>query len=147
MARKSPPPPPPPRPRPTTARRLTPPPGAAERRRHPRYELFAQLQLRSGGEVALLTIDNISAGGLRIALGTGEYPGVRVGDDVSVFLDLGDDEVGKPLTLDAQAEIVRVDLGGPERPAAIALMWTSQEATFTSQLSHILRAVKKLAGE
>ncbi len=103
--------------------------------------------MRVGGEVALLNVNNISAGGLLIGLGVGEHPGVRVGDEVSVFLDLGDDDEGKPVTLDAAAEVVRVDLGGLGRPAAIALMWTADAVAFTDQLARVLAAVRKLAGE
>ena len=114
-----------------------PPPGAAERRRAERIELLAQIELRrGGGEVVLLPVVNISAGGVFLRIDTGMLlRGLRVGDRVGLFLDCGAD-----VTLDVEAEVVRVDLlGGPERSAGIALMWASSDPEFAENLTRALR--------
>ena len=109
-----------------------------ERRAHPRYDLTVEVAISQGGDYAALHASNISAGGLRIELAPGEYPGVEIGTAVRVHLDLGSDKYGRPLDLDAEAEVVRVDLGGPGRRASFALMWTSASADVARQLSVIL---------
>jgi hypothetical protein len=119
-----------------SGRRPPPPPGA-ERRRSERVELLAQVQLRRGdGEVALLPVANISAGGVLLRVEPGTMPrGLRVGGPVGVYLDLGGD-----LSLDGEAEVVRLDLlGGPGRSPGIALMWTSSDPAFAEKLALVLR--------
>jgi hypothetical protein len=116
-----------------------PPPGAKDRRQSERLELLAQLELRrGGGEVVLLPVLNISAGGVFLRIDGGSLQrGLRVGDPVGVFLDCGND-----VTLDVDAEVVRVDLmGGPDRPAGIALMWASADPAFAEKLTRALRMV------
>jgi hypothetical protein len=113
-----------------------PPPGAAERRRADRLELLAHIELRrGGGEVVLLPVINISAGGVFLRIDDGMLRGMRVGDPVGVFLDCGGE-----VTLDVDAEVVRMDLmGGPDRPAGIALMWASSDPSFSENLTAALR--------
>lgn len=118
---------------------LPPLPGAAERRHAERLELLAQIELRRGeGEVVLMPVVNISAGGVFLRIDAGMLRGMRVGDPVGVFLDCGDD-----VTLDVEAEVVRVDLlgGGPDRPAGVALMWASADPAFSENLTRALRRV------
>jgi hypothetical protein len=109
-----------------------------DRRAHVRHEIITQVSMRHGGEVAVLIATNISAGGLFIELGAGEIPGVSPGTEVSVALDLGSDKYGRPLRLGCDAEVVRVDLGGPGRRPGFALMWTSTDAMVATQLAVIL---------
>ena len=94
--------------------------------------------MRQGGEVAILMATNISAGGLFIELTPGELPSVHPGSEVTVHLDLGSDKYGRPLSLSSEAEVVRVDLGGPQRNPGFALMWTSGDSAVASQLAVIL---------
>jgi len=109
-----------------------------ERRQHPRYDVAVEVAITLGGDVSRVNASNISAGGLRVDLAQGEYPGVEIGTEVRVHLDLGSDKYGRPLDLDSEAEVVRVDLGGPDRTPGFALMWTSTEAAVARQLSVIL---------
>ena len=86
-----------------------PPPPGAERRRTHRVELLAQVQLRRGdGEVFLLPVVNISAGGafLRLEAGVG-ISSLVVGDQVDIFLDLGSSHM-----LDLAAQVLRIDVQG-----------------------------------
>ena len=110
-----------------------------ERRQSERLELLAQIELRRGStEVVLLPVVNISAGGVFLRIEGGSLQnGLRVGDPVGVFLDCGAD-----VTLDVEAEVVRVDLlGGQGRPAGIALMWASADPAFAEKLTLALRRV------
>ncbi|HUS63179.1 MAG TPA: PilZ domain-containing protein [Kofleriaceae bacterium] len=118
-----------------------PPPRAEDRRQSERVELLAQIELRRGGaEVVLLPVLNISAGGVFLRIDGGALQGgLRVGDQVGVFLDCGED-----VTLDVDAEVVRVDLmGSPGRPAGIALMWASADPAFAENLTRALRVVAR----
>ena len=112
-----------------------------------RYELLAQLQLRTGGDVAILDVRNVSSGGVLIGLSAHEHPDVREDEEVRVFMDIGDDTNGQPIDLDTVARVVRVDLGGVNRPASIALQWTSEDPAFMVSLSRLIARVRELAGE
>ena len=114
-----------------------PPPPGAERRRTHRVELLAQVQLRRGdGEVFLLPVSNISAGGafLRLEPGIG-ISSLVVGDQVDIFLDLG-----SSFTLDLPAQVLRIDVkGGDGRVAGIGLRWTSTDPTLGDRLDAALK--------
>ena len=113
-----------------------PPPPGAERRRSNRVELLAQVQLRRGdGEVFLLPVSNISAGGafLRLERGVG-ISSLSVGDQVDIFLDLG-----SSFTLDLDAQVLRIDVQGAEgRVAGIGLCWTSTDPALLARLDQAL---------
>ena len=114
-----------------------PPPPGAERRRTHRVELLAQVQLRRGdGEVFLLPVTNISAGGafLRLEQGVG-ISSLVVGDQVDIFIDLG-----SSFTLDLPAQVLRIDIkGGDGRVAGIGLRWTSSDAAVSERLEAALK--------
>jgi len=109
-----------------------------DRREHQRFPVLTQISMHRGGAASELQATNISAGGIFVELVEGAYPGVHPGNKVSVHFDLGSDDYGRPLDLTADAEVVRVDLGGPGRPAGFALMWTSHDSAVASQLAVIL---------
>ena len=118
-----------------------PPPPGSERRRAERVEILAQVELRHGdGDVVLLPVANISAGGVLLKIDKGMLlRGLRVGHTVGLFLDLGED-----VSLTVDAEIVRVDvLGGTGRPPGIALMWTSSDPAFAATLAHAMQRFQK----
>jgi hypothetical protein len=109
-----------------------------ERRRHERHDVEVRISMIHGGDSSVLRASNISAGGLKIDLGPRDMVSVDVGTVVRVHLDLGADKYGRPLDVECDAEIVRVDLGGPDRQAGFALMWTSTDAAVARQLAVIL---------
>lgn len=98
----------------------------------------AQIRLSRNGKISVLPVANISAGGVLLKLHRGQLPGVVLGEEVTVSMDFGPDNYGDPLELDVAAEVVRVDLGSPDRPAGIALMWTSQDPEVAQQLALVL---------
>ena len=109
----------------------------ADRRRHRRFPILTEISLGKGA-ASELQATNISAGGIFVQLVQGAYPNVQPGSRVTVHLDLGSDDYGRPLDLTAEAEVVRVDLGGPGRAPGFALMWTSEDSAVASQLAVIL---------
>jgi hypothetical protein len=104
--------------------------------------VFAQIELRDSGEVSVCWTSNISAGGLYIERGEGELAGVRAGDQITVYLDLGNDHEGQSLELQAPAEVVRVDDAKPGRRAGVALMWVSEDPGVAQQLARVLQHVR-----
>lgn len=119
-----------------------PTPPGRDRRRHTRYDIFAQIQLRRGADVSVLPVLNISAGGVLVELAEGEHPAVRPGETVDVFLDTGDLEQDSSESFETAAEVVRVDLGGPGRRPTIALMWTSDDPAMVEVLGRILTRMR-----
>jgi hypothetical protein len=93
----------------------------------------------------VLDVDNISAGGIRLRLSPTQMPIGRLGEAVTVYFDVGPDSYGDPLDLEVDAEVVRVDLGGPGRPAGIALMWTSTDPAVPQRLALVLDHLRSLA--
>src|SRR5262245_56739701 len=98
-----------------------PPPPGPERRRSARVELLAQVPLQRGdGEVYVLPIVNISWGGAFLRLEHGvSIPSLTVGDQVSIFLELG------AVTLDLDAVVLRLESAG--REAGIGLKWSTPD--------------------
>jgi hypothetical protein len=114
-----------------------PPPPGAERRRTHRVELLAQVQLRRGdGEVFLLPVVNISAGGafLRLEAGVG-ISSLVVGDQVDIFLDLGSNHM-----VDLSAQVLRIDVQGDGgRVAGIGLRWSAKDPASQGRLEAALK--------
>jgi len=73
---------------------------ADNRRRHERYNVYAQVELAHDGELVILPVRNLSLGGAFVEAPIGEYPKIKVGSRFEVALSLGDDldeEDGAPL--------------------------------------------------
>jgi hypothetical protein len=120
----------------TAPRKPPPPPPGAPARRHPRFELIAQVELRRGEEVVVLPVGNISAGGVFVKLERGASLGLSSGDAVSVFVAA--EEGDEDLAFGMDAVVVHVDGGGGDRPAGVGLMWTSTDAAPVAILSRLL---------
>jgi hypothetical protein len=112
--------------------------GGRERRKAVREQVTARVTLRRSDEASVLEVRNISAGGILLALAPGQRPTVALGEEVTVYFDVGPDSYGDPLDLEVDAEVVRVDLGGPGRPPGIALMWTATDPEVPRQLALVL---------
>ena len=117
-------------------------PGRHDRRSAPREPVVARVTLRHSDAASELDVDDVSAGGIRLRPALRQMPVVRVGDAVTVYFDVGPDAYGDPLDLEVDAEVVRVDLGGPNRPAGIALMWTSKDPAVPQRLALVLEHLR-----
>lgn len=110
------------------------PPGA-ERRRSERFELLAHVELRRDGEVSLLPVVNISAGGMLVRLEAGALADVAVDEHVSVFLDISD--LPEPITLTLDASVVRVN-----GVSSVALKWTATDGERHVQLAKLIDYIR-----
>jgi hypothetical protein len=116
------------------SRRPPPPPGS-ERRKHPRFELLAQIELRAGGEIELVDLADISAGGGFIQLDRGSDLVLEPGQTIRVALSVGDDgELG----FETDAEVVRRVPPSSGRGAGYGLMWTSHDGAVAHAIAAVL---------
>ncbi len=110
-----------------------------ERRVHPRLDVMVEVSVRQGAKVTQLNAANLSAGGMFLEVDkAAAIPGVAIGDEVAVHLDMGSDRFGRPLEIRSPAEVVRIDLGGPGRRAGFAIMWSSADPALVHQLAVVL---------
>jgi hypothetical protein len=65
------------------------------RRRHERYNVYAQVELAHDGELVLLPVRNLSIGGAFVEAPIGDYPKIKVGSRFELSLSIGDDEGGE----------------------------------------------------
>lgn len=118
-------------------RRKPPLPPGAERRRFERFDLFAQVELELDGDVLVLPIKNISAGGLLLQADPSDLAAIELDAAVTVHLDVT--ELAEPLAITMQASVVRV-VGGPS--PSIAVMWTSVDANAVMKLAKLLEYLR-----
>jgi hypothetical protein len=116
-----------------------------ERRVHPRLDVMVDVSVRQGAKITQLNAANLSAGGMFLEVEAGAYPGVAIGDEVAVHLDMGSDKFGRPLEIQSPAEVVRIDLGGPDRRAGFAVMWSSADPALVHQLAVVLEYLAERA--
>jgi hypothetical protein len=113
------------------------PPGA-ERRRAERFDLLAQVELEVDGDVLVLPVVNISAGGVLLRAEHGEATALTVDDRVTVHLDVSD--LPQPITVTMDASVVRIVDNGSS--PTIALMWTSTDAIAVLNLAELLQYLR-----
>jgi hypothetical protein len=107
--------------------------------------VLAQVQIRAGGDVLLMPVGNISAGGVLLKVEKGNEVALNVGDKVSIYLDLEPEKRGARLAVDVAAEVVRVNSSSGKPDHGIAFMWATQDANLMEKLSQILAAMTKKA--
>jgi hypothetical protein len=115
---------------------------SSERRRAERQQITAKVTVRRNKQSITLDVDNISAGGILLRLAPTQMPVAALHEAVIVAFDVGPDAYGDPLDLEVDAEVVRVDLGGPDRPASVALMWTSTDPAVPQRLALVLEHLR-----
>lgn len=105
-------------------RRTPPLPPRAERRKADRVELFAQVELRTHDEVRILSVTNISAGGVLL-----QNDGIEIdpGDTVSVSVDAND------ISFTLDATVIRCNA------TDLAVQWTSNDCEALTRLLDSLR--------
>lgn len=121
-----------------------PPPPGSERRQYPRYEVFAQVEISGKEATLILPVHNISVGGIYVALDGGESASDAAefapDEAVTVFLDAGVGNDGRPLHVTLDARIVRIDRGASP---GVALRWTSTDPEATARFEQVLEFLLK----
>lgn len=128
-----------------TGPRKPPPPPGSERRRHPRYEVLAQVEISDTEEATLIVpVRDISAGGISVGLDgdstSGDTIHLAPGERVTVFLDVGVEKDGRPLHVTLDAEVVRIVDG--DKPGA-AFRWVFADATVAERFEQVLDYLRK----
>ncbi len=112
------------------------PPARGQARRHPRYELFASVEVHHGEATLVLPARNISLGGLYLAADGNDLSVLTMGDVVEVMLFDAIDE-GKP-TVRADAMVVRLDVDG------VAITWASTDPVVAHKLASLLERLNPI---
>lgn len=99
---------------------------------------MAQVQVPLNGEVLILTVGNISAGGVLLNFDRSDVLAVSLGTVVQVFLDLPVPGTEEMISLKGEADVVRINSGRDVQAQSIALMWSSSDAAFARTLAQIL---------
>ena len=107
----------------------------ADRRQHERFELRARVDLHRGAKIEPLAVINISAGG--VLLRNDHNIEFAVGEDIRLHFDVPELGVSFAMT----ATIIRV-IAITARPAALAAMWTSSDASAAASLAQLLWRLK-----
>lgn len=115
--------------------------GETERRGLPRIEVYAQANVVSGGEVHLMSVRNISTGGVYLEGTPAEYPDLRPGTQIELVLfgseeGAGDDE---DLNIRCTGRIVRVDPGfADKRPPGFGVTMEPADDDQKERLTNLL---------
>lgn len=114
------------------------PPQPKDARRHPRFELFASVELERDGETVILPARNISLGGVYLEADGHDLGEFAVGGAVAVQVFDAVNESQPPVHLDGH--VVRHDGTG------MALMWAPSDPQAALQLGRLLNSMQ-LKGE
>ena len=87
------------------------------------------------GEVSVVSVTNISAGGMYIETTPGEQLSMELHERVVVYMHLDEQEVGEEIQFESPAEVVRINAGGTP---GYGLMWTSHDPKVTQKIAQVL---------
>lgn len=105
-----------------------------EKRRHPRFELYASVELRGAGETLILPARNLSLGGVSLAADGHDLSSFADGRSFEVMIFDAVDEANPPVR--APAKVIRHDADG------MALMWTISDPEMSEKLARLLETLK-----
>jgi hypothetical protein len=105
-------------------------PEPSDSRRHPRYELYASVELQGAGETLILPARNISLGGMFVDADGHDLSAFPIGAVLSILVFDAADESGP--TVRATAAVLRHD------PEGIALKWDETNAENQKHLQAVL---------
>lgn len=112
-----------------------------EKREHPRFELFAQVQVARESEVHIMSAQRISRGGIFVQGEPTAYPDLQVGTQVEVVVFDADNPGREDLSL--AARIVRVDgLSSSRRSLGFGLQFTELGTFEAGALESLLDRLK-----
>lgn len=112
-----------------------PPPKPKNTRRHPRFEIFASVELHAAKETVVLPLRNISLGGAYLSADGHDLAAFDVGMEIEVLVFDVLNEQRKPVTL--VGEIVRHDGEG------LALMWADSDPDIALRLVQLLDQIQR----
>ncbi len=156
-----------------TRRATPPPPPGSERRRHPRFDVLAQIEIRGTDSTLVLPLRNISLGGAYVEFDSDDpdaiEPALTAGTRASIFIDAsaaeasgddaseadsapGDQDGGGDgeqdsgsLAVTLDAEILRITFP-TGAPAGIALSWELSDASARADLERVIAALRARTG-
>lgn len=112
-----------------------------ERRGGPRFEIFAQASVISGGDSYLMSVRNVSAAGAFLEGNTREHPDLTPGVAIELVLsptgaEIGDDEV---INIRCRALVTRVEMGTPRQAAGFGVSLEPASTADRAELEALLR--------
>jgi cytosine/adenosine deaminase-related metal-dependent hydrolase len=114
-----------------------PPPQPKFQRRHPRFELYATVELHAGDETLVLPARNISLGGAYLAADGHDLGRLEIGMELEVLVFDALDETRAPVRL--YGEVVRLDGHG------VALMWADSDPEVAHNVAALLHRLQPQA--
>jgi PilZ domain-containing protein len=113
---------------------------ASERRAVQRFEIVAQANVASGGDVYVMSVRNISAAGAFLEGRPREHADLAPGVEVEVSLSattpgMGDDEV---INIDCVGRVARVELRTPGSPGGFGIALEPKTAEDRERLEDLL---------
>lgn len=97
------------------------PPSGSDKRRHPRVELFATVEMRASEEMLILSVVNISLGGVFLTADGEDLAPIKIGSQCDLVVFDGNDDDRR---VTVAARVVRKDANG------IGLTWIGEDALF-----------------
>ena len=123
---------------------------ASERRAAERFEIFAQANVASGGDVYVMSVRNISAAGAFLEGRPREHADLAPGVEVEVSLTattpgMGDDEM---INIDCRGRVARVELRTPSSPGGFGITLEPKTEADQERLEDLLsRLIALPAGQ
>jgi hypothetical protein len=111
-----------------------PPPKKKDTRKHPRFDLFASVEVHGAGETVILPARNISLGGVYLTADGHDLGTFAVGLELEVLVFDALDDKHEPVRLAGQ--VVRHDEMG------IALSWADADPDTAQKLDKLLSSLQ-----
>jgi hypothetical protein len=113
---------------------IPPPPPPKNSRKHPRFAMFASVEVHAGDETVILPAHNISLGGVYLTADGHDLGEFTVGLEVEVLIFDALNDAKDPLQI--RARVVRRDAVG------IALMWSDDDPKLAIALAGLLERLR-----
>jgi len=111
-----------------------PPPQPKNTRRHPRFDMFASVELHADDETLVLPARNISLGGVYLGADGHDLSMLELGLELEVLVFDALDETRGPVRL--VGEVVRLDGQG------VALMWADSDPEIARNVARLLHRLQ-----
>ncbi|HEY1587694.1 MAG TPA: PilZ domain-containing protein [Polyangia bacterium] len=111
-----------------------PPPQPKNARRHPRFEMYASVELHAAEETLVLPARNMSLGGVYLSADGHDLTILEMGMELEVLVFDALDEKRRPVRL--FGEVVRLDGEG------VALMWTDSDPEVARNVARLLHRLQ-----